>query len=60
MNLYWNIYQTVTLLDAICKVFVGVFSIRLVLLISKWVKTAYRERNVWERVEEETDNNHNG
>lgn len=52
---YYNIYQAVILLDAICKVCVGVFSTRLILLISKWVKTAYDERNVWETVVEKTD-----
>lgn len=56
MENYWNIYQTVILLDAICKVFVGVFSVRLILLISKWIKKAYKERNEWEPVEEKTDN----
>lgn len=54
-EVYWNIYQTVIMLDAICKVCVGVLSARLILLISKWVKAAYEERNVWETVEEETD-----
>lgn len=56
MEVYLNIYQTAILLDAICKVCVGVLSARLILLISKWVKAAYEERNVWETVEEKTDN----
>lgn len=53
---YYNIYQTVILFNAICKVCVGVLSARLILLISKWVKAAYEERNVWETVKEEIDN----
>ncbi len=52
MGLYWNIYQIVILLNVICKVCVGVLSIHLILLIIKWVKTAYKERNEWETVEE--------
>lgn len=56
MEIYYYIYQTVILLDAICKVCVGVVSIRLILLISKWEKAAYKEHNVWETVEEKTDN----
>lgn len=53
---YYNIYQALILLDAICKVCVGVLSANLIHLISKWVKVAYDERNVWETVEEKTDN----
>lgn len=56
MEIYQNIYQTAILLDVICRICVYVFSVRLILLISKWVKTAYKERNEWETVEEETDN----
>lgn len=55
IEVYWNIYQTAILLDVISKVCVGVLSARLILLISKLVKAAYEERNVWETVEEETD-----
>lgn len=55
MEVYCNIYQTLILLYAICKVCVGVLSIRLILLISKWIKAAYKERNIWETVDENTD-----
>lgn len=53
---YYNIYQTLILFDAICKVCVGVLSARLILLVSKWVKKAYKERNEWETIEEKIDN----
>lgn len=55
MNLYYDIYKFAILFNEVCKICMGVLLIRLILLISKWVKTAYQERNVWETVEEEID-----
>lgn len=53
---FHDVYQTAIMADVICKICVSVLSIRLILLISKWVKTAYRERNEWETVKENTEN----
>lgn len=53
---FHNVYQTAIMADVICKICVSMLSARLILLISKWVKTAYKERNEWETVKEETEN----
>lgn len=56
MNTYWDIYQTVIMIDAVCKVCVGVLSARLIIFINRLVKAAYQERNQWEPVEQEEEN----
>lgn len=52
---FHNVYQTAIMVDVICRICVCLLSARLILLVSKWVKTAYKERNEWEPVEEKSN-----
>lgn len=48
MELYYDICRAAVLITEVCKICICVLSARLILLISRWVKEAYKERNVWE------------